>query len=287
MKSYGTIGHFYTMNLNLNIPASSNYTSYYVVLTQKPYNKNQTEFNNTFKGQLLFPLTHTERNRLFFSELSGVYTLLVPLMAVLLGYTMYGRERITGIIESTIVRPVTKTRTMASRYGATLLSIFISVLISIGILDIFIIFDFGEFIDNYTLLLGIWGIFVESAAFLGIMYIFSHIFKAQAALLGLGLFLYVLLIPIWPLFLNIVLLSGLHLVIGSYSYSQASTIIDLVNPGSYMNLIIILTTNYMMGISNLANETYPHVNTVNVIFVGVLWIIIPLIISIYLARRRD
>ena len=285
MNSSGTIGDFYTTNLNLNLPNNSNFTNYYVAFTKSTPDKNQTAFNATFQGQLVYPLSSAGKNRLFFSEISGAFSILVPLMAVLLSYLTYGRERATGIIESVVARPVTKTQVMGSRYLATIISIMISIAISISVLDVFVYYYFGESLSGISLIMSFWGLLVETSAFVGIMYILSNVFKGPAKILGTGILLYFALVIGWSFIEIVLLFNGLHAATGTTNYLQFQSLMDFINPGNYIDLAQSLA----VGSAAAIDQGLPTfgVDAINVLAAGVLWIVVPFVLALFLNRARD
>lgn len=284
MTAFGTVGNFYTTNLNLNLPASSNYTNYYVAFTREPPDSNQTAYNASFYGQLTKPLTSSARNNLFFSEISGSFNIFVPLMAVLVGYLAYGRERSSGVIESVIVRPITKAGVTESRFLATMISILASTLISVAALDIFIYYYFGAFLNSITVLQAVWGLFVEASAFVGIIYLISHLIKSSGAIIGAGITLYVLLVLLWSIFMLLFTSIG-AVPYGSHTYLQREVILDFANPGGYLSLI----ENFSVGLQGSPSASLqPYgVTPLTVAIGGILWIVVPITIAIILAKIRD
>ena len=224
---------------------------------------------------------------LFFSVTSAILTFFVPLMAILVGYLTYGRDRASGVLESVIVRPVTKIGAMSSRYIATMSAILLSIAISIFVVDLFMNYYFDAFVSIGIVLNVIWGLAVEAAAFLGIMYILSHVLKGQGGILGIGIALFLVLVLFWSLLIMpLILIEVFHYVIGSPAYTHAQTVMFYINPGSYMSLMETISLNELSSSLGQSVSTY-GITAVNVVVAGILWIVVPLGIAIYLARSRD
>ena len=54
----------------------------------------------------------------FLTSISLILTIFVPLLGLMIGYDVYGKERLTSTLESVIVQPVTKMRIVISRFVA-------------------------------------------------------------------------------------------------------------------------------------------------------------------------
>lgn len=270
---------FYATTINVNFPLNSTYQDF--VLGFFNSSNGLYGYAGPFSG-VVHPLNPSGVNSLFLSIIDGLLGLFIPLMAVMSGYITYGKDKTTGILESVLVRPVTRSGALTSRYLANVVAILVASAISLFVMDAFFGFYLKSYLTITVILQSLWALFVESAAFIGIVYIFSHIFKSQGALLGISIALFLVLDLFWSIIIEIVLTTGFHYTIFSASYTSALYKLYFVNPGSYFSLI----TNFIISPQNLGLPTY-GITATNLAIAGVLWIIIPVSIAYYISRKRD
>jgi ABC-2 type transport system permease protein len=218
------------------------------------------------------------------SFFAGILSFFVPLVAVIGSYSSYGKDRITGVLESVLARPVTRRGVAISRFLSTILAISIATIASVGIVDLILNSVIGSSLSASYMLSIVAGLLVEISAFTGLVFLFSHLFKSTGALLGLSIGLFIFLDFFWGLiiFLLTIALGG---TIGSAVFLQATIISYYANPAQFVALVNIFVLQTTSGIAIQASNyglTLPAL-----VLVGIFWSVAPFIIFLYLAVKRD
>jgi len=218
------------------------------------------------------------------SFFAGILSFFVPLVAIIGSYSSYGKDRITGVLESVLARPVTRRGLAISRFVSTLLAICIPTIASAIIVDLILNSVTGSLLSNDYLLAIMSGLVVEIFAFVGLVFLLSHLLRSTGSLLGVSIGLFIVLDFFWNLiiFLAGALFGGTQ---GSALYLQATIISYYANPAQFLNLVNsyvfqnanglpIQTSNYGLTLSGL-------------VFDGVAWAVVPFLAFLTLAVKRD
>ena len=142
----------------------------------------------------------------------------------------------------------------------------------------------GSLLSNDYLLAIMSGLVVEISAFVGLVFLLSHLLRSTGSLLGVTIGLFIVLDFFWNLiiFLAGTLFGGTQ---GSALYLQATIISYYANPAQFLNLVNsyvfqnanglpIQTSNYGLTLSGL-------------VFDGVAWAVVPFLAFLTLAVKRD
>ncbi len=285
MTPFATVGGFYTSYLKIPLtPANQNST-----FTLGLFNTTTGKLVNSYPPTVLYTkISQTNQLTIVFSFLSSLYGFFVPIMAIFSSYLYYGKDRTSGVLESVATRPVTKSRILASRFVAVILSIFIALLISISVANILLEQYFGQLLP-LSEILGMVGIFlVVSAAFAGIVFLTSQLSRAQGTVLGVGIVIFIVFDMLWSfLILNLLLFDVFRLSPLSPSTGRITAILDAINPAGFTSLASSLYTGTFTGgfISYPASAV--GITLASVSIVGAIWLVVPFAITYYLSRTRD
>jgi len=217
----------------------------------------------------------------FFSGLLGFF---IPLMAIIGSYSSYGKDRLTGVLESVLARPVTRLSLGVSRYLSTMIAFVLAVAASVGVVDLILDSVGGSFLSQSYVSAIIAGLVVEVAAFTGLIFLLSHLFRSTGTLLGISIGLFVVLDFFWSIiiFLLTSLLGGTP---GSAVALQATYLSYYANPAQFISLVNVYVLQSSSGLS-IPPSAY-GITLPAVILDGLLWAIAPFIIFLILAVKRD
>lgn len=207
---------------------------------------------------------------LFLTAIAIILGIFIPILGLLMGYFYYGKDRLTSVLESVMVQPVTKMRILLSRFVVGVLAVGVAALITIVVMDGFAVsyMNFSMPLDFIASLVAAY--FVEAAFFVGIMILLAHVVKTPTALLALLIVIFLLLDMFYTTIVQI--------VIFAINPSNISTIMldsYIVNP-TYYSLI----TSYVF-----TKEISVSVYTV--VAAGLIWTIVPVSLALYLSHIRD
>jgi len=147
------------------------------------------------------PVMESSIASFFFSTILG---LAIPLMAIIGSYSSYGKDRLTGVLESVLARPVTRRGLAMSRFLSTIVAFTIASAAAVGVVDLLLNSIGGSFLDQSYVLSIIAGLVVEVAAFTGLIFLLSHLLRSTGALLGISIVLFVVLDFFWSLIILLV-----------------------------------------------------------------------------------
>lgn len=218
------------------------------------------------------------------SFLTGVLSIFVPLMAILEAYSIYARDRVTGVLESVLVRPVTRQSLLSSRFLAGLLSSAVAILITILVVNAIILIKLNQSLSMSFIATSWASLVVEASSFIGITFIISQLTKSTGRLIGAGIGLFLVLDFLWTLFLFLAF-SAAGVTFNSAESFRIQTLLDFLNPSQYLNLVQIYQTGTIAGV--LVNPSDYGVNIFSLVSDGLFWLLFPIALSIWLVNRRD
>jgi ABC-2 type transport system permease protein len=227
------------------------------------------------------PINVSNAAAFFFSTILGFF---IPLMTIIGSYSSYGKDRLTGVLESVLSRPITRRGLAMSRFLSTLAAFSIAIVASVGVVDLVLNSVAGSFLPQDYVLAIIAGLVVEVAAFTGLIFLLSHLVKSTGSLLGISIGLFVVLDFFWGLiiFLLTLLLGGAQ---GSFVALQATYLSYYANPAQFLNLVNAYV--FQTSVVAFVSPSSYGVTLPAIVLDGVLWAVAPFIIFLYLAVKRD
>ncbi len=266
------------------IPSGLNETAQVFFELFKP-NNSTALFTSEFSAlELRQPQTRINGTNVATFFFSTILSFFMPLVAIIGSYTSYGKDRLTGVLESVLARPVSRRGLAISRFLSTMAAISIAAVASVGVVDLILNSVTGTFLPRDFALAIIAALLVEVAAFTGLVFLFSHIVKSTGALLGIMIGLFVVLDFFWGLIIFLVtsLMGG---TLGSEVSIQATILSYFANPAQFITLVNAYVFQSNSGIPIQTSNfglTLPAL-----VLDGVLWAVVPFAIFLYLAIKRD
>ncbi|AKA47885.1 hypothetical protein IX51_00930 [uncultured archaeon] len=235
----------------------------------------------------------TNVNSLFFSGEMLLLGLFVPLMAAVSAYMTYGKDRTGNVLESVLVRPVSRRGLLFSRYVANTLAVLIAAVASFAVTSIVFEHYLGRSLPVDTFTYGLWALFIGIAGFIGLVYLASNFMKSQGALLGFAMAIFFVLDFFWTflaLIPNLLVSYVLRLPIGSLAYGKALIALDYSTPvgfGQIANYILSGSTASLVG--NVQGATLADLGLTPTVMIalGIVWIVVPIALAIYFFSKRD
>ncbi|MGD0476819.1 MAG: ABC transporter permease [Nitrososphaerales archaeon] len=229
-------------------------------------------------------------NQIFTSFTASILSLVVPLMAVLVAYGSYGKDKATGVLESVLTRPVTRRGLALSRYVSILLSISVALVVTMAVMEVISKAMLGSILSPAFAAYTVVSLIVEAAAFIGIIMLLSHVLKSSGSIVGLGVGLWILLDFFWGLLILIAALA-LGVQIGSGNYLGLTIQSAFFNPAQFY----VLVGDFLNGLSisssfgtqtPISPATY-GLTPYSIALAGVFWVLVPAGLFLYSASRRD
>lgn len=286
MTYFGTYSGFTSININPSSIGNSSGTSYEFVL----FTPNGTYITEETQ-QVSNIITNDNLNSLFFTGEMEILGIFIPLMAGVSAYMTYGKDRTGQVLESVLVRPISRRGLISSRYLANVAAVFLAAVISFVASSLVYYHYLGKFLPAQTVFIGLWAVFVGIAGFIGLVYLASGFLKSQGALLGFVIGIYFVFDLFWS-FLGVIpsiILYELKIPGGTIHGEFVTEILQYISPSGFMTI----ARDHVLGTSTLVT-TAVHVNlsqigitTMDMIVAGIVWIVVPLALSIYVYMKRD
>ena len=217
-----------------------------------------------------------------------IMVFLVPLMAILSSYSVYGRDRLTGVLEGVLARPVSRLGIAASRYLAVIAALCLAITAALVTLDALIDWVYGGFLPVVASLVLFSALLVEVGAFTGITFLLSHGLRSAGALVGIGLGLFALFALGWSIIPDII--GGLTGTIFSAGYETTIVQLQFFSPVQFLGLAEDLYFASVPGIFGLGLPTAPAafgITLGSVIFTGLTWTVAPAVALFYVVKHHD
>jgi ABC-type transport system involved in multi-copper enzyme maturation permease subunit len=246
-------------------------------------------YNNFFrKIELVGMFGPRDIERILSQFVFGVLSQFIALMAILSSYYGYGRDRVKGYIDMVLARPVTRFGLALSRYFTIVLVLMTALILLILILDFSVYYAIEKFVDFELLSTYMIAFIVEFMAIIGITLVLSHIVKSTGGLIGIGIGLWAVLSLFWDLIVFLVSMS-LGLKPLSLDYYRVSTYLSFINPLRFHVLLDIYKRGFIgMGIEEISVNPASYGLTIfSLIITGILWVVVPLLLFVVLASKRD
>lgn len=289
MTYYGTYNGFVNARVNpANITSSNNTQFAFALFT--PSGTKLTYITATVYS----PSTPTQVNTQFYGIEIIIAGIFIPLMAAVAAYVSFGKDKVAGVLESTLVRPVSRRSVIISRYLADTSSVFIASALSFAASSLIFSYYLGRGLPLDTYLIALYAMLVGIAAFIGIVYLASTYLKAQGGLLAvaIGIFLVFDLLwttPIFPVIPGIVTFELLRNSIGTVAFAKEYILLYYISPTGYMNISNYLVTGNIPIYVSSSSITAADIGVTmeNFIIGGLAWISIPLALAVASFLRRD
>lgn len=288
--TYSTeVSGFSVINIFPTIPAGLYNQTFGLAIVSNGINVTPTGPNAFPLGRLSVytPTTQDTIQNLVFNGVGPILGFLIPILGVFAAYLTYGKDKTTGVLESVLKRPATRSGIISSRFLANSVSIVVAVVMSMIITDLILHYYFSIYLSAYFSLFFIWTYTVEGLSFLAIIYMFTHMVKSQTALLGVSIAVFVVMALFWSI-IPLTILAALNVSPASSTYIFASVGFNYASPSGYSSLVQFLFTKHIGLIGSLsANPAAYAVTEPLLMLAGLLWIATPFGIAYYLSRNYD
>jgi ABC-2 type transport system permease protein len=243
---------------------------------------------NTYQVSQLYPsaqiISLGQTNQIIISFFTTIYGIFIPLIAIIGSYNSYGKDRVSGVLESILAQPISRRGLALSRFFSSFAGMAIAISISMGIVDALVLYYTKSLLNSAILLASAGAFFVELGAFIGLMMLVSRVVKSSGLLIGIGIGLFL----VFDLFWTIIILAALSVTGAGFSssgYVGLQIAGEFLNPAQFIQLVITYLTS--QGPAGLISPAQYGITIPSIIVTGILWVIVPLVTFLYLAVKRD
>jgi len=199
--------------------------------------------------------------------------LFVTFMVLILSYSLYAKDKYAHILEFLLARPITRSELLLTKYFGIGIGSVIAMLIAIGITLPISLVVFKLLLSPVALAILTLTIIAEIFAILGFFILIAQLVPTSSLYLGIS-------VGLW-IFFKFFYLTFIFLV---YVNFQNNLLLVILN---YLNIF-----NYYGLVGNILNAVPPYLTTVGsdpmlLIICLIAWIVLPALIAVQLARKRD
>ena len=214
--------------------------------------------------------------------------LFIDLLLILVAYSVFGNDRISGVLDSVLVQPISRTGLVLSRYLAVFSAAGVAAVGSFLVIDLILRDLNGVSFPQTFLATMILTYLAGIASLLGIFFVISYSVKSSAILIGLGLGLWFLLDFLWLYVTSAIagLVGAGSNGIFSGSYIQASIISYFLNPTQLSVLAYEYSLKWFEMNSPINPASY-GVTLYSIVAAAALWVFIPLVYLLHIVKTRD
>lgn len=224
----------------------------------------------------------------------SIFGLFIPLIAILGSYNSYGKDRVSGVLESVLALPVSRRGLSVSRFFSTFIAMVIAISISMVVVDGIVCYYAKSLVSASIMLSSSGAFFAELAAFIGIMMLLSRVIRSSGALIGIGIALFIVIDFFWSIIIAL-LANATNTNFGSLAYYGFVIGGEFVNPAQFVGLVDTYLTHQasMVGLGGIGGFGFPitpsqyGITIPSLVATGLLWAVIPLIGFLYLAIKKD
>jgi ABC-2 type transport system permease protein len=248
---------------------------------------NLTQYSSNSVGQI-YPTPQAisvgQSNEIVISYFSTVFGIFIPLIAIIGSYNSYGKDRVSGVLESILAQPISRRGLSLSRFFSTFAGMAIAISISMGVVDAIVIYYAKTPVSSTLLLASAGAFFAELGAFIGIMMLLSRVIKSSGLLIGIGIGLFLIFDLFWSVII-LALVSATGAGFGSNTYLGLQVAGEFVNPAQFIQLVIAYLTS--QGPFGPFSPTQFGITIPSIVATGIIWVALPLAGFLYLAIKRD
>lgn len=288
MTLYGSY-NVYSKSLSLQDLSGNSSTVYYF----EPFTQSGQPIGFPTGVVVQNTATSDQVTTLFFAGEMALLGLFVPLMAAVSAYMTYGKDRTGSVLESVLVRPVSRRGLITSRYVANTLAVFIAALGSFLVTSFVFEYYLGRSLPTQTFEYGLWALFIGIAGFIGLVYLAATFLKSQGALLGFAISIFFVLDLFWtflPLIPDLLVAYALRFTAGGLAYGKAIVALYYSTPVGFGNVArLILNGQASSIVYNVQGVTLAEIGITPAIMIGlgIVWIVAPIALATYAFAKRD
>lgn len=221
-----------------------------------------------------------------------IYAFFVPILGIQTGYATYARDRATGVLESILVRPISRSRLILSRYLAVVVASAAAIACALLFLDALNLLETGYALPADQLV-GLYGaLLAEAVSFAGVLFLIAHLLRSPGAILGSAVVVFVLIDVVWFFLLFFLGIIPLFTAGSSGVKTEAMTrIVELEysDPAGLPFLALVEVQGGFFGgfIRPPGGLASVGLTPAGLILAGLFWSLLPFLLAFVLARKRD
>lgn len=215
-----------------------------------------------------------------------IVQIVISIIGLMLGYAAIGGEIQRGSMNSLLSLPISRLDIIIGKFlglGAVLSS---TIIIGFGFAGIIIGINVPD-VDFAGYLLFIGASILNGLVFLSVSLLFSSLFKRRTKSMGMAIFMWIIFMPIlWSLIMAMILFASTSMekitagIIPDWFYA-----INLINPQSAYSGLVSINIVQLPEATTAAPPSF--INNGVLLSILAIWIIVPLILSYLLFKRRD
>jgi len=214
---------------------------------------------------------------------------LIPLLAIVAAFSFYARDRLSGVLESTIVQPVTRLGLATSRFLGALIVLLAAVGAGTLLTDALILLRVGYTAAPSYMLSYYLGFAVFAFSFVGVVFLMSHLVRTVAPLFAVALGLYLFFSVFWNGLVTALEAPSQAYYVASRAGLQLQVQASFLNPIQYPSLFLAGLTNTTPGIGAQygGDAASWEVTPIVLGLTALAWLLIPFLLLQWRILTRD
>ncbi len=215
------------------------------------------------------------------ASLTSLVTYFIPILALTLGGGIIIEERERGTLEIFLSSPLTFFEFLMGKFSGLLMSLTIATVVGLGIAGLALIWKVG-LTASKSYIFFMFNSILFGLIFLSLSFLISVIFEERSRVIAFTIFIWLFLTVLYDLGL----LGLLIITKGELSSALFSALL-LLNPIDIYRIMNFLSIGEFKVFIGLASVEFPVFLKMPILMlITIIWIIVPLIMSHYLFKRR-
>src|SRR5580658_9666430 len=216
-------------------------------------------------------------------------TYLLPLLAIVAAFSVYARDRISGVLESTVVQPVTRQGLATARFLAVVIVLLSGLGTGMALSDELDYLAVGYYLLPSYFVSFYLGFAIALVFFVGIVFLMSHVLRSTAALLAIGMGLYLWFSFFWGTTITSFEASSRGYYVGTQSATGLQVNLDFFNPIQYPALFLSGITNTTPFAAAQYGGTAASwgITPIALGLSALMWTLIPALLLVWRIRTSD
>ncbi len=215
------------------------------------------------------------------ASLTSLVTYFIPILALTLGGGIIIDERERGTLDIFLSSPISFPEFLMGKFSGLLMSLAISTLGGLGIAGLVLVFKAG-LTASKSYIFFMFNSLILGLIFLSLSFLISVLFEERSKVIAFTIFIWLFITVLYDLGLL-----GLLIITKGELSSALFTVLLLLNPVDIYRVMNFLSIGEFKVFIGLASVEFPVFLKMPILMlITMIWIIVPLIMSHYLFKRR-
>lgn len=215
------------------------------------------------------------------ASLTSLVTYFIPILALTLGGGLIIDERERGTLDLFLASPITFSEFIAGKFSGLFISLAVSTFGGFGLAGLVLVLKAG-LAASKSYLFFMFNSIIFGLIFLSISFLISVLFEERSRVIAFTIFIWLFLSVLYDL-----AMLGLLILTKGELNSAMFTVLLLLNPVDIYRIMNFISIGEFKAFIGLASVEFPALIKMPILMIiSALWIIVPLVMSHYIFKRR-